>query len=187
MHDNISFRHPRMSRLQRGLWIALLAPVALAGAGCEPAYRCTRNEDCTSGGVRGVCSSRGFCRTECESDVDCPCNAFCAEPCGVCIRNDLGGPATCFAEDHFLSEEILGVCLRDPRLEVPADGSPAIDAGLRACVGTTAVSRCTRADGGGDDAGLNDAALDAPTESADTNESVDASEDAGGASDEDAP
>jgi hypothetical protein len=106
-------------------WISLLAATFVISAcvGDRP-DSCERQSDCTS----GFCSSAGFCELECSTDRDCPCASFCSMDCRICLRNDLTGPATCFAYNRGLSNaEILGAC----RSGLP-DASPA-EAGVLTC------------------------------------------------------
>jgi hypothetical protein len=52
-----------------------------------------------------------FCESECTASNDCPCGSFCAQGCNLCVRDDLSGPATCFAFNRGLTvAEVLGVC-----------------------------------------------------------------------------
>ncbi|HJL17295.1 MAG TPA: hypothetical protein RMH99_16630 [Sandaracinaceae bacterium LLY-WYZ-13_1] len=117
--------------------------------GCEPATPCRNNSDCLlaegDGGTRiGICSARGFCRTECRDDGDCPCGSFCAAGCGVCIRNDRAGPATCFGYDNFQSSgQLLGVCL----VGVGPDGGPP---SRPECPDDAPLPSCDRVDAGSD-------------------------------------
>lgn len=68
---------------------------------------CQRQSDCAG----EICSSRGFCTHECKKDVDCPCGSICATSCGICIRADQAGPATCFAFQAGLdTPTLLGAC-----------------------------------------------------------------------------
>jgi hypothetical protein len=57
---------------------------------------------------------RGYCRAECVRDQDCPCGSTCAPSCGICIRDDLRGPATCFPFANGLATtDVLGACRAD--------------------------------------------------------------------------
>ncbi len=75
---------------------------------------CSNQSDCSSLGA--VCDGHGFCATECTTDGDCPCNSFCAAGCGICVRNDLAGTATCFGQNRDMTPEaILHACgVREP-------------------------------------------------------------------------
>jgi hypothetical protein len=69
--------------------------------------KCSESSDCTD----GFCNARGFCESECTANIDCPCGSWCATSCGICIRDDLKGPATCEPSGHGLStKDVLGVC-----------------------------------------------------------------------------
>jgi len=69
---------------------------------------CERQSDCAGS---GFCSNAGFCESECKVSTDCPCGSFCAEGCNICVRDDLSGPATCFAFNRGLTvAEALGTC-----------------------------------------------------------------------------
>jgi hypothetical protein len=84
--------------------------VVFASLGCvtHPEATCEKQSDCDS---HGVCSSAGFCESECAGSGDCPCGSFCAEGCNLCVRDDLSGPATCFAFNRGLAvAEVLGAC-----------------------------------------------------------------------------
>lgn len=61
---------------------------------------------------RGFCSGFGACMRECEQDRDCPCGAFCAQGCGVCLRANDHGPATC-ATRPLPDTEVMGLCRAD--------------------------------------------------------------------------
>jgi hypothetical protein len=75
--------------------------------------RCTRNAECDDYRA-GFCSKSGFCTKECVRSIDCPCGSICATGCGICLRVDFSGPATCFPYREGLStEEVLGTCRRD--------------------------------------------------------------------------
>lgn len=76
--------------------------------GCiGPRDSCERHSDCAS----GICSANGYCQTECKANRDCPCGAHCEASCGVCIRDDGAGAATCFAFHHGVGrDEVLGAC-----------------------------------------------------------------------------
>ena len=83
--------------------------VALAGCIGNRPRRCEQHSDCLP--YDSVCSTRGFCAQECTRSEDCPCGSYCAEGCGICIRSDNVGAATCFASDTGLTAaETLGVC-----------------------------------------------------------------------------
>ncbi len=87
--------------------LGLAAPL---GAGCvgQRAEVCQVNSDCAAG---TVCSGEGFCTWECAQDQDCPCGSFCARTCGLCVRDDFLGPATCFAFQNGLdTDAVLGAC-----------------------------------------------------------------------------
>lgn len=74
---------------------------------------CASQSDCVSAtGSQGqICGLQGFCVNECLSDSDCPCGSFCAGSCGVCIRLDVQGPASCFAYGEGLgTNDVLGAC-----------------------------------------------------------------------------
>lgn len=107
--------------------------VALAGAtstnGCIPprTNECRVQSDC---GGSGICSLRGYCVRECEEHQDCPCGAFCAPGCGLCLRDDRGGAATCFARREGLTtDDVLGVCRDDLSRDAGADGAAETGAG----------------------------------------------------------
>jgi hypothetical protein len=100
-------------------WRSLRAPAVmtlatmLGAAGCvsHPESTCERQSDCDR---RGFCSGAGFCEAECKDTIDCPCGSFCAPGCNICVRDDLSGPATCFAFNRGLTvAEVLGVCRSD--------------------------------------------------------------------------
>lgn len=91
-------------------------------------HACRTHEDCREedGGSRGFCTDRGFCARECEEDRDCPCGSFCADGCGICVRDDCTNAATCFAENRGLraAQDVLGACraLDCARRAPPEDG-----------------------------------------------------------------
>jgi hypothetical protein len=69
---------------------------------------CTVTADCGAG---SVCGTEGFCVAECQSSRDCPCGGFCATGCGLCVRFDLAGPATCFAfQEGLTTSDVLSAC-----------------------------------------------------------------------------
>ena len=110
--------------------VALLLSVAVLGTGCVVDRRaaCRFHSDCDD----GYCAQTGFCRRECVEDEDCPCGSYCAAGCGICIRDDNAGPATCIPLDDGLTTdaEVTGACrLRSPSRDAAApDGGPATDA-----------------------------------------------------------
>ena len=95
---------------------SLLAAMALLVAciGTSRAKSCSFTSECES----SICNIRGFCESECRTNADCPCGAFCATTCGVCLRNDRRGPASCFAFRHgYDTNAVLGACLAGRSLE----------------------------------------------------------------------
>lgn len=115
----------------------------LFSVGCQPETPCRTNSDCVlhaDSGRLGICSAHGFCRRECNLAEDCPCGSFCAA-CGVCVRNDLAGPATCFGLDNFHSDaELVGACV----------GSAPPPAARDDCPNDVTAPVCNRVDGGRD-------------------------------------
>ena len=86
-----------------------LASAALALGACIGNHpkACMRNSECPG----AICDGQGFCAQECVRDSDCPCGAVCDTSCGLCLRADNGGIATCFAANRNLSvREALGAC-----------------------------------------------------------------------------
>ncbi len=184
----------------------LFAPcllVALLVSACEPANPCRNNSDCVLRAAdgsptdmrAGVCTMRGFCRRECEEHTDCPCGSFCASTCGLCMRNDGLGSATCFGHDNSYSDgELLGLCghqaapATNDRAECPTDVEPPrcerVDAGAPtdgAAAGDGAVDA-----GAGDDAGMDgDAGAEDAGAAADagTDSDAGAADDSGAAAD----
>jgi hypothetical protein len=110
--------------------------------------KCARQGDCPQS---YTCGAAGFCEQECKGANECPIGSFCSVQCGLCIRNDLLRPATCFpGEIGLSSSEALQACV-DPEggsivkgpgasaegLEVlpdcdPDGGSSAVDSGADA-------------------------------------------------------
>jgi hypothetical protein len=132
-------------------WVGLVL-VACVGTTSRP---CRTQTDCETDGQDGFCTNGGFCARECVRDTDCPCGSFCAVGCGLCIRDDCAGAATCFANDRGLDNEtVLGVC-RDERCRpsgVDASTGPT-DAGV---VGAGDAGAIDARDGGSPDAGVPD-------------------------------
>ena len=92
--------------------VALLLGGSLCAAciGQRPQV-CQSNADCAFG---TVCGGDGFCTWECAASNDCPCGSFCSPSCGLCIRNDFRGPATCFAFQNGLdTDAVRGACRAD--------------------------------------------------------------------------
>jgi hypothetical protein len=57
------------------------------------------------------------------------CGSFCAPSCGVCIRDDRMGPATCFAFRHgYDTAAILGACGASPDAASVRDSAVETDA-----------------------------------------------------------
>lgn len=105
---------PTPARLFTTIFACAVAGVTIALAACigdRPAT-CDRQSDCVG---PSICTSEGFCETECTTNADCPCGSTCTVSCGVCIRTDRQGPATCFAFHRGLATvEVLGACGVDP-------------------------------------------------------------------------
>lgn len=94
-------------RLAIAAIVAGSVPIACIG---NPPESCRVNSDC---GSDSFCDGDGFCYSECRRDADCPCGSTCAASCGMCIRDDQRGPATCVPYQHGLTTaEVLGACLR---------------------------------------------------------------------------
>jgi hypothetical protein len=113
----VACKEPRARTIRHFFAIALVATGLLgtpaACVGVRP-LECGSHSDCQTGGQGQFCNGRGFCESECHADTDCPCGSFCARSCGLCIRNDLAGPATCFAFERGLTTtETLGACRGD--------------------------------------------------------------------------
>lgn len=90
-------------------------PVACVG---DPPNSCRLSSDCGAG---AFCDGSGFCYSECRRDADCPCGSTCTASCGICVRDDQRGPATCLPFQHGLTTaEVLGACIR------PDGGVPAV-------------------------------------------------------------
>lgn len=149
---------------------ALLLAVVTTTVACSPATPCSNNSDCllATDPERqiGICSARGFCRSECDADEDCPCGSYCADGCGVCIRDDRAGPATCFGADNaYSTAELLSVCAVDARHDESMLDGGASDAGTsrrRACPPDAPLPSCDRIDAGqqdsnGEDGGTGEA------------------------------
>jgi hypothetical protein len=104
----------KLGRIVRGL-VAGSALVALFQTPSCVGTRggtCYSNTDCKSG---SFCADSGFCDYECKSHIDCPCGSTCIDKCGICLRDDLRGPATCFPLKRGLStDEVLGACAVEP-------------------------------------------------------------------------
>jgi len=95
--------------------------VVIVGLACI-ARRPERCEQTSSCAVGSVCDGLGFCVSECKQDNDCPCGAYCNPGCGICLRQESGGLATCFAARHQLSAvETLGACRTRPVPNFDAD------------------------------------------------------------------
>jgi hypothetical protein len=87
------------------LTIGGLLPPACIG---ERPGSCSTQSDCATG---QFCGGSGFCETECRQDFDCPCGSKCALGCGICLRDDGLGPATCFPFQRGIgTDEVLGAC-----------------------------------------------------------------------------
>jgi hypothetical protein len=125
-------------------WLAL-AGIAVVGLvlplGCVGSRpnSCRLNSDCATG---SFCDGDGFCYQECRKDSDCPCGSTCSGACGICVRDDHLGPATCVPFQHGLTTaEVLGACLRSTSGPAPAasEGSAgenemaSVDASTRQC------------------------------------------------------
>jgi hypothetical protein len=127
MDMNVQTRGELRIRSACKLWVLLWSTLTISSCIGERPRRCETQRDCA--GENSVCSTRGFCQSECSQDLDCPCSSYCAVGCGVCLRSDNTGAATCFAGENGLSApDILGVCSSSIRQSTP---QPA-DAG--ACV-----------------------------------------------------
>jgi hypothetical protein len=97
-------------RISPSWLLRFLAVLSLWGPACvgDHPKSCTQSGDCQPG---GVCDGQGFCTHECRTNVDCPCGSACNRSCGLCLRADTGGLATCFAVDRNVSvNEALGAC-----------------------------------------------------------------------------
>lgn len=110
--------------------------LALAGvlgpAGCigERPEKCTYHSDCRD----SFCSAQGFCVSECDQDRDCPCGSVCVKGCGLCVREDGAGLATCFAINRGVSAaEALGSCVLPPQSANGAAGAAGQTESTRAC------------------------------------------------------
>jgi hypothetical protein len=160
---------------RRSAWRArAFAIVALGGAAiallsadaCVPdrPASCRTPSDCQS----GICNLQGFCESECTQDRDCPCGAHCATVCGLCVRDDGLGPATCFAFERGLTTDlVLGTCRVDGGVLVP-DAASVGDGGvcqsppptLPSCVASPPISDAGSVDASGDGAEGGDAPSD---------------------------
>ena len=110
------------THLTAGRRLAALISVMLATIAVVSACIGTRPQTCGTHGecAGGICNAQGFCETECSVSKDCPCGSLCRPSCGLCVRVDLAGPATCFAFQRGLNTPgVLGVC----RADIP-DASP---------------------------------------------------------------
>lgn len=129
---------PTLSTKPPARWILrFLAALSLWGPACIGNHpkSCTQSGDCQPG---GLCDGQGFCTHECRSNVDCPCGSSCNRSCGLCLRVDTGGLATCFAIDRNVSiNEALGACRNPSPAPAPRDG--AADAGPKAAEEATAA------------------------------------------------
>jgi hypothetical protein len=119
--------------------------LASGWAGCvvrRQSDTCERQSDCSTG---RFCTGRGFCESECGGAGDCPCGSFCAASCGICVREDLRGPATCIAYQRGLStNEVLGACGTDiaTRAADAADAAGESEGG--ACNPPPTLPECTQ-------------------------------------------
>ncbi|MEQ8461517.1 MAG: hypothetical protein RLO52_20165 [Sandaracinaceae bacterium] len=117
------------------LWAFTVAAGFLAACTGATRHSCRTHQDCRGddGVERGFCTDRGFCARECEEDLDCPCGSFCAEGCGICVRDDCANAATCFAENRGLTtaQGVLGAC-REVDCAARQDAG-AEDSGTRLC------------------------------------------------------
>lgn len=115
----------------------LLAAFALFPNGCisDRGDICRTNSDCAS----GFCSASGFCDRECKDDRDCVCGSYCGASCGLCLRDDGAGPATCYALRRGLStQDVLGACRVSP--PAPTDTGGASGEGDATTTGGAATS-----------------------------------------------
>jgi hypothetical protein len=124
-------------------FFGLSGTVGVACIGDHP-KACTESSECQPG---GICDGQGFCTHECRQDADCPCGSSCNRSCGICLRNDTGGLATCFAIERNVSvKEALGACraqdvpLLSRDASVDAEASGDLDGG--ACLPEPAVMMC---------------------------------------------
>jgi hypothetical protein len=102
---------PRKKSFGRAVLVIGLVVLFCSGQSCiaSRGSTCSLQSDCQSQGQ--FCAGSGFCQAECRADVDCPCGSHCAVTCGICVRNDLLGPATCVAFQSGLStNDVLGAC-----------------------------------------------------------------------------
>ncbi|HYO96149.1 MAG TPA: hypothetical protein VER33_16635, partial [Polyangiaceae bacterium] len=100
-------RRSMLRKSVAALAIALSCVVLTASCVGSRPKQCSSLGDCDG----GFCNSRGYCQRECSSGRDCPCGSSCAADCGICVRDDGAGPATCFAFRNGLSQDdVLGVC-----------------------------------------------------------------------------
>jgi hypothetical protein len=111
--------HGNLSTLNIAIWsmlrlgrqprlLGLLLLFATTGCVSHSEDACQKQSDCDG---HGFCGGAGFCESECIKSTDCPCGSFCAPGCNICVRDDLAGPATCFAFNRGMTvAEVLGVC-----------------------------------------------------------------------------
>ena len=144
--------------------VCLLAAIAgisvlVASNACVPdrPSACRTSHDCDS----GICNLHGFCEAECAADRDCPCGSKCATTCGLCIRDDWSGPATCFAFDRGMSTDaVLGSCRTDQPPATDAGAAVVVDGGVCQAPPPTLPS-CLASPPITDAATVNDARVDA--------------------------
>lgn len=100
-------RHRYAARVALGFAMVLLLSACFG----PDRQTCSRNSECEA----SVCTGNGFCESECAKSEDCPCNAYCAESCGMCLLRDGTGPATCFGLHRLVSTEAaLSACMMSP-------------------------------------------------------------------------
>ena len=139
----------------------VMAAIAMGGviwaSACVKSHEppCSRQSDC-SGGT--ICSGVGFCESECANQSDCLPGSFCAPGCGICIRNDLQGPATCFAQSRGLSDaEVFQACgaLKDAGVTDASVSSGALPScsGNGGTTGAAGAAGSAGNDGGGSGGG----------------------------------
>jgi hypothetical protein len=131
--------------------VALLSSVQMQSCVGKRGHTCYVNSDCESG---SFCADSGFCDSECRADRDCPCGSHCEAGCGLCVRDDLQGPATCFPYQRGLdTNEVLGVCAVKPTTTTQSGAGGAGPDEERLCAPNASQPQCLASPPSGGSAG----------------------------------